>query len=91
MLLNKNTKRRSTMRRIFGFFIGVMAGGLIGGLVALLLAPASGEELRGHVHGRATGFADEIRGAAAERRAVLEQRLAELRAPRRRKAEESEE
>jgi len=78
------------MRRIFGFFIGILAGGLIGGLVALLLAPASGEDLRGDVQGRAAGFADEIRGAAAERRAVLEQRLAELRAPRPRSAAKDE-
>jgi len=78
------------MRRIFGFFIGVMTGSLIGGAIALLMTPASGEDLRGQVQGRATGFADEIRGAAAERRAVLEQRLAELRAPRPKKAEKEE-
>ena len=78
------------MRRIFGFFIGAMAGSLIGGAIALLMAPASGEELRGQVQGRATGFADEVKGAAADRRAVLEQRLAELRAPRPKKAEKEE-
>ena len=78
------------MRRIFGFFIGALAGGLIGGLVALLLAPSAGEDLRDELQGRAAGFADEIKGAAAERRAVLEQRLAELRAPRPRIADKDE-
>ena len=78
------------MRRIFGFFIGITAGGLIGGLVALLLAPAAGEDLREQIQGRTAGFADEVKGAAAERRAVLEQRLAELRAPRPRIADKDE-
>ena len=70
------------MRRIFGFFIGIMAGSLIGGSVALLFAPSAGQDLRGQIRERATGFAGEIKGAAEARRIELEDRLIELRAPR---------
>ena len=35
------------MRRMFGFLIGIFAGALVGGVMALLLAPESGEQLRG--------------------------------------------
>jgi gas vesicle protein len=70
------------MRRIFGFLIGIFVGGLFGSTIAILMAPASGEELRAKLRGRASGFVDEIRFAADTRRAELEQHLAELRAPR---------
>ena len=34
------------MRRMFGFLIGIFVGGLVGSVIALLLAPESGENLR---------------------------------------------
>ena len=70
------------MQRAFGFLMGIMAGAVVGGAVALLMAPAAGEELRGQIRGRSLGFVDEIKDAAEERRIELEKRLAELRAPR---------
>ena len=33
------------MRRMFGFLIGIFTGALVGGVMALLLAPESGETL----------------------------------------------
>jgi len=69
------------MRQIFGFFVGICTGWLVGGGIALLLAPSTGEDLRSQIQGRATGLVDEVKAAAESRRAVLEQRLAMLRAP----------
>ena len=70
------------MQKAFGFLMGIVAGALVGGAAALLMAPASGEELIGQIRGRSLGFVDEVKGAAEARRIELEQRLAALRAPR---------
>lgn len=70
------------MRRFFGFFIGIFIGWLVGATLALLLAPETGESLRGQIRGRSAGFVGEIRNAATARRLELEQQLAALRAPR---------
>ncbi|OQX62972.1 MAG: hypothetical protein B5M51_05575 [Anaerolinea sp. 4484_236] len=69
------------MRKIFGFLIGVVVGGLVGSTVALLLAPDSGEELRGMLRERGVAFQAEIRNAADARRIELRERLEELRTP----------
>jgi len=70
------------MRRMFGFLIGIFVGSLVGGTLALLLAPKSGEKLRGDLRGRSTGFLDEIQSAANLRRKQLEDQLTAMRAPR---------
>ena len=70
------------MRRIFGFLIGIFVGWLVGATIALLLAPQTGESLRGEIRSRSTGFLGEIKDAADQRRAQLEQQLAAMRAPR---------
>jgi len=70
------------MRRMFGFLIGVFVGSLVGSTIALLLAPESGEELRGQLRERGQGFMGEIRHAADTRRIELKDRLETLRAPR---------
>ncbi|WKZ37144.1 MAG: YtxH domain-containing protein [Anaerolineales bacterium] len=70
------------MRRMFGFLIGVFAGGLVGGVLALLLAPVSGENLRAQLRDRGQGFVNEIRHSADSRRIELRSRLDSLRAPR---------
>ena len=67
------------MRRIFGFMIGLFVGGLVGSTVALLLAPDSGEALRGELRERGLAFQAEIRNAADTRRIELRERLEELR------------
>jgi gas vesicle protein len=70
------------MRRIFGFLIGIFVGWLVGGVVALLLAPQAGDELREQLRARSTGFLGEIQDAAEARRVQLEEQLAAMRAPR---------
>ena len=70
------------MRRMFGFLIGIVVGGLVGATVSLLLAPQSGEGLRREIRSRGEAFAADIRQAADVRRIELTDRLETLRAPR---------
>ena len=70
------------MRKIFGFMIGVLVGGLVGSTIALLMAPESGEQLRAELRSRGESFFNEVRHAADERRIELRQRLDTLREPR---------
>ena len=70
------------MRRMFGFLIGIFVGWLVGSTLALLLAPESGEKLRGELRARSTNFMGEIQSAAEVRRKQLEDQLEALRAPR---------
>ena len=67
------------MRRMFGFLIGVFVGSLVGATLALLLAPESGEQLRGELRSRSSGFVGEIKSAAETRRKQLEDQLATMR------------
>ena len=70
------------MRRMFGFLIGIVVGGLVGATVALLLTPDPGEELRAQIRDRGQSFFNEVRHAADERKIELRQKLDEMRAPR---------
>jgi len=70
------------MRRMFGFLIGVVVGSLVGSTIALLLAPESGERLRGQIRERGQNFLAEVQNAAHSRRIELRSRLESLRAPR---------
>ena len=70
------------MRRLFSFIIGTTLGGLVGVTLALLFAPASGEELRAQITDRSQLFATEIRQAANTKRIELQERLEILRAPK---------
>lgn len=67
------------MRRFMTFLTGVVCGALIGAVTALLLAPTSGEELRGRVQKRTEELRDEIREAYDTRMAQLEGELSNLR------------
>jgi gas vesicle protein len=67
---------------MFGFLIGLFVGWMVGSTIALLLAPESGEKLRGELRLRSSGFTDEIKSAAETRRKQLEDQLAAMRAPR---------
>ena len=69
------------MRKIFGFMIGVIVGGLVGSTIALLLAPDSGESLRAELRERGLAMQAEIRSAADLRSIELRERLGELRKP----------
>ncbi|GAB4498010.1 MAG: hypothetical protein OHK003_08600 [Anaerolineales bacterium] len=70
------------MRRMFGFLIGIFTGALVGAVIALLLAPESGENLRGKLRDRGQNFLSDIRHSADARRIELRGRLESLRAPR---------
>lgn len=70
------------MRRVFSFLLGGFAGALVGAVLALLLAPASGDEVRGKLRERVITVREDMQTAAAARRADLERQLAQLRAPR---------
>ncbi|MFN2273710.1 MAG: YtxH domain-containing protein [Anaerolineales bacterium] len=67
------------MRRFFSFVAGAMCGALVGSITALLLAPASGEELRGEIRDRSAAFRDEVREAYEARVAQLEAELEQMR------------
>jgi gas vesicle protein len=69
------------MRRIIGFIAGAMCGVIVGAVAALLLAPASGVELRQRVRARVEELVAEGRQAAEDRRAELEAQLAALKRP----------
>jgi gas vesicle protein len=75
-------KRGGNMHRIYSFLGGALLGGLIGAGISILLAPASGEELREQMQARAKQVELEVKNAAASRRAEMEQQLAELRTPK---------
>ena len=70
------------MRRMFGFLIGTFTGALVGAVLALLLAPESGEQLRGQLRDRGQNFLNDVRHSADARRIELRGRLESLRAPR---------
>jgi gas vesicle protein len=67
---------------MFGFLIGIFVGWLVGSTIALLLAPESGEKLRGELRSRSTNFMGEVKAAADTRRKQLEDQLTVMRAPR---------
>jgi gas vesicle protein len=70
------------MRRMFGFLIGIFVGSLVGSTVALLMAPESGENLRGELRNRGQGLINDVRHAADSRRIELRGKLESLRAPK---------
>lgn len=69
------------MRRMMSFFSGSIIGALVGATLALLYAPASGDELRNQMQSRAEHIQGEVKAAAANRRAELELQLSNLRQP----------
>jgi gas vesicle protein len=70
------------MRRMFGFLIGIFVGGLVGSVIALLLAPESGENLRNQLRDRGQNFINDVRQSADSRRIELRTRLETMRTPR---------
>ena len=69
------------MRKFMSFMAGMLLGGITGAVVALLFSPTSGEDLRHQAEDRYRLIEEEVRKAAATRRAELEKQLAELRKP----------
>ncbi|MBN2146119.1 MAG: YtxH domain-containing protein [Anaerolineales bacterium] len=70
------------MRRFLSFLSGALMGGLVGATLAILLAPASGEDVRNEIKARSLRLRDEVNKAMADRRAELEEQLRALKAPR---------
>lgn len=67
------------MRNFFNFMMGVFMGALVGAATAILLAPSSGDDLRGELRGRFSRFTEEMTQAAHNTRAELEKQLETLR------------
>jgi gas vesicle protein len=59
--------------------LGAIVGGLIGGSLGLLFAPASGEQTRKNIQGYFQNLQEEINRAADEKRTELEEQLRSLR------------
>jgi gas vesicle protein len=65
------------MDKTLDFLGGLLLGALVGGTVAMLLAPRSGAETQAALRARIDEVVEEGRRAAAERRAELEAQFAE--------------
>ena len=70
------------MRTMTNFLSGFILGALLGAVLALLLTPESGEALRGRLQSEMERVQLEVKQAAEDRRAELEQQLTALRSPR---------
>ncbi|GAP20846.1 YtxH domain-containing protein [Leptolinea tardivitalis] len=70
------------MRKIFGFMLGAITGGMLGAAAALLLTPVSGTKLRMKINDRIMVLQKEINDARIQKRAELENELQALRAPK---------
>jgi gas vesicle protein len=69
------------MRRLLAFFGGVLGGGAIGTVVALLFTPASGDRLRRGVRQRYQGALEAGQAAADQKRQELEAQLVAMTGP----------
>jgi gas vesicle protein len=65
------------MDKMVDFIGGFVLGALVGGTVAMMLAPRSGAETQAALRARVDEVVEEGRRAAAERRAELEAQFAE--------------
>jgi gas vesicle protein len=70
------------MMRPSYFLIGFGIGVALGGMLMLLLAPQSGEEMRGSLQSRVEAVLEQGRQAAAQTRAEAYARMADLKAGR---------
>ncbi len=66
------------MRSFFNFILGIFAGALVGAAAALLLTPASGENLRSDIQGRYDRLIDDFRSTVESERKRLEEELEAL-------------
>jgi gas vesicle protein len=67
------------MRKFGNLLLGTLIGGLVGSSIALLFAPASGEETRREIDQYFKNLQAEVARAADEKRAELEAELDKLR------------
>lgn len=66
------------MNKLFSFLAGSMCGALVGAVTALLLTPASGEELRNNAAARWDMAVQDARLAMEERRVELETQFEQM-------------
>ena len=69
------------MRRVMSFLSGAIMGALVGATLALLLTPASGDEIRLKMQEQVQKIQSEVKKASETRRTELEEQLANLRKP----------
>lgn len=67
------------MRLFWNFISGLILGATVGAAAALILAPGTGEETRKEIRREIDDILNEGRKAASQRRAELEEQLAQLR------------
>lgn len=67
------------MRKFGKFLLGAILGGVVGGSLALLFAPKSGEQTRRGIEDYFKNLQSEIQRAGEEKRAELEAQLNQLR------------
>lgn len=67
------------MNKVFSFLAGGMCGALVGAVTALLLAPASGDELRATAVARWDLAVQDAQMAMEERRIELERQFERMR------------
>jgi len=67
------------MRRFLMFMFGIVTGGVVGSITALLLAPSSGMDLRQQIQQKTKNFFTEIEDAGKQKRNELELELQQLR------------
>jgi len=63
------------MKSAILFLLGIMLGAAVGGLIALLLTPYSGEELRGQLGERGTEFRGQFEQIGDRGRIVLQENV----------------
>jgi gas vesicle protein len=66
------------MQRFFSFLAGVFAGLIVGAIVALLLAPTSGDDLRKQMQERSNELVSDVKSAIDEERKKLQDELESL-------------
>jgi gas vesicle protein len=69
------------VNRIISFMSGAVMGALVGSTLALLLTPASGEEIRTKMAEQVKKVQQEVKSATEARRIELEEQLETLRQP----------
>jgi len=83
MRYNRFENKEVVNMKVIRFFEGFLIGGVIGALVAVIMAPVSGEEVRGQIWAQVDRVRSEVEKAVGDRRSELEQQLNDLRSPQR--------
>jgi gas vesicle protein len=68
----------TAMQRFFSFLAGVFSGLIVGAVVALLLAPMSGDDLRKQMQERSDELVSDVKSAIEEERKKLQDELESL-------------